>query len=78
LNNRATFKGFTPLHYAILTNNLQLMKILLEAGADPLRENELGHKPHEYCASKECRELLQLHEKKVITNNQSSNIRSKE
>ena len=43
LNNRATFKGFTPLHYAILTDDFNLIKCLLDAGADPLIENELGY-----------------------------------
>lgn len=41
------------------------MKILLNAGADPLIENELGHRPIEYCATEEAKKLLQSFEKRV-------------
>ena len=32
LSNRATFKGCTALHYAVLSNDETIVKILLEAG----------------------------------------------
>jgi ATP-dependent Clp protease ATP-binding subunit ClpB len=63
LNSRATFKGFTALHYAILSDNIEVIKILLDYGADPLIENELGHRPFEYCASIETKKLLEIFEK---------------
>ena len=65
LNNRATFKSFTPLHYAVLTDNLELITLLLNYGADPLIENELGHRPYEYCATEEAKKLLDSYEKIV-------------
>lgn len=68
LNSRATFKGFTALHYAVLADNTELIKTLLDAGADPLVENELGHRPFEYCASEEIKKLLEGYEKIVIDN----------
>ena len=35
LVNVPDFKGWTPLHYACSENNLELVQLLLEAGADP-------------------------------------------
>lgn len=66
LNSRATFKGFTSLHYAVLADNVELVRILLDSGADPLIENELGHRPFEYCASEDIKKLLNGYEKIVI------------
>jgi ATP-dependent Clp protease ATP-binding subunit ClpB len=65
LNSRATFKGFTALHYAVLTDDLAILKMLLEHGADPLIENELGHRAYEYCATDEAKKLLESYEKIV-------------
>ena len=65
LNNRATFKGFTALHYAVLNDNLSIVEILLEAGADPMLENELGHRSYEYCDNDQCKKLLESYEKTV-------------
>lgn len=65
LNNRATFKGFTALHYGVLTDDLDLIKMLLDSGADPLIENELGHRAYEYCANDETKKLLESYEKQV-------------
>lgn len=38
-------KGNTPLHNAIVTGNAALTRLLLEAGADPNRDNENSHPP---------------------------------
>lgn len=48
LNNKATFLGFTALHYAALMNNLDMCKLLIKYGADPCVENDAGHKPIQY------------------------------
>ena len=32
LNNRASFKGCSSLHYAVLADDAELVKLLLEAG----------------------------------------------
>ncbi|XP_071786928.1 mitochondrial disaggregase-like [Asterias amurensis] len=63
LNNRATFKGCTALHYSVLVDDLDVAKILLDAGANPLQENENGHIPVQYAKSVVMKELLQNHEK---------------
>ncbi|KAK9747134.1 Ankyrin repeats (3 copies) [Popillia japonica] len=59
LNNRATFLGFTALHYAVLTDNLDVVKVLLEAGANPLVENDSGHKAIQYAKEGELKLVLQ-------------------
>ncbi|GJQ81472.1 hypothetical protein Trydic_g14628 [Trypoxylus dichotomus] len=59
LNNRATFLGFTALHYAVLTDNLDIVKLLLKAGANPLLENDSGHKPIQYAKEGEIKQLLE-------------------
>ncbi|CAH0561049.1 unnamed protein product [Brassicogethes aeneus] len=48
LNNKATFLGFTALHYAALLNSLELCKLLVQYGANPCIENDAGHKPIKY------------------------------
>lgn len=48
LNNKAMFKGFTALHYAVLADSLQIVKLLLEYGANPCTESDSGSKPIDY------------------------------
>ena len=45
LNQRANFRGCTPLHYAVLADDPAIVSLLLEAGADPLRANNYGRTP---------------------------------
>ena len=40
-------KGRMPLHWAAIENNLEIVKLLIENGADPLQPDELGHCPDE-------------------------------
>lgn len=37
--------GFTPLHYAVLTGNVSLIKLLFEYGADPFVKSSSGFMP---------------------------------
>lgn len=48
LNNKATFLGFTALHYAALVDNIDIAKILINHGANPSLQNDLGHIPLMY------------------------------
>lgn len=48
LNNKATFLGFTALHYATLIDNLELIKLLIKHGGNPTLQNDLGHTPIMY------------------------------
>lgn len=61
LNNRATFKGFTALHYAVLADSVSCVKALLEAGANPTIENDTGHRALEYARDDEIKDLLVNH-----------------
>uniref|UniRef100_A0A1B6E1C0 Uncharacterized protein n=1 Tax=Clastoptera arizonana TaxID=38151 RepID=A0A1B6E1C0_9HEMI len=48
LNSLATFQGFTALHYAALTDNVEIVEMLLKAGANPCSQNDTGYKPSDY------------------------------
>lgn len=58
LNNRASFQGFTALHYAVLADSIACVKALLDAGANPTIENEAGHRAVEYARDGEIKEIL--------------------
>lgn len=61
MNTRATFKGCTPLHYAVLADSKACVKILLDGGANPTIENESGHRAVEYTTDGELKEMLLKH-----------------
>lgn len=67
LSHKATFRGFTALHYAVLADNYDVVKLLLDAGADPLVENEAGHRPLMYARECEVKKLLEHYTSKVKT-----------
>ncbi|KYO49179.1 caseinolytic peptidase B protein-like protein [Alligator mississippiensis] len=64
LNNRATFRGCTALHYAVLSNDYGTVRLLLEGGANPLQKNEMGHTPLDYAREGEVMKLLKASETK--------------
>ncbi|KAF2901713.1 hypothetical protein ILUMI_04474 [Ignelater luminosus] len=65
LNNKATFLGFTALHYAALADSIESVKVLLAHGANPCIENDSGHKPLEYARDgSEIKKLLEEHTSK--------------
>ena len=41
--------GLTALHYAVRRGDVEIVKILLDAGADPFVKNDLGANAFEYC-----------------------------
>ena len=59
LNPNADFRGFTPLHYAVVANSIDTVKLFLKYDADPLIKTHTGHTADEYCKS-DNRELLSL------------------
>ncbi|OXU21902.1 hypothetical protein TSAR_002413 [Trichomalopsis sarcophagae] len=59
---RATFKGFTALHYAVLARSKDCVKALLDAGANPTIENEAGRRAVDYAyMDKEIEDMLIKH-----------------
>lgn len=66
LSPKASFQGFTALHYAVLSDNLEVVKALLEGGANPIIENDAGHKPLQYAKEGgQVKQLLEQHTNKV-------------
>ncbi|MCJ8739862.1 hypothetical protein PDJAM_G00052270 [Pangasius djambal] len=66
LSTRASFRDCTPLHYAVLSDDLRTVRMLLDAGANPLQVNELGHTPLSYAKEGEMRTLLKECEGKFM------------
>uniref|UniRef100_A0A2K6UC54 ClpB family mitochondrial disaggregase n=1 Tax=Saimiri boliviensis boliviensis TaxID=39432 RepID=A0A2K6UC54_SAIBB len=64
LNNRASFKGCTALHYAVLADDYRTVKELLDGGANPLQRNEMGHTPLDYAREGDVMKLLRTSEAK--------------
>ena len=64
LNLRANFRGCTPLHYAALSDDVDSVKILLEAGANPLKSNDYGRLPKDYSRDLQVKKLLEQYSKK--------------
>ncbi|XP_051966730.1 caseinolytic peptidase B protein homolog [Xyrauchen texanus] len=64
LSSRASFRGCTPLHYAVLADDLRTVRMLLEAGANPLRKNDLGHTALAYARDGEMSTVLKEWETK--------------
>ena len=58
LNLRANFRGCTALHYAVLADDIGVISVLLDAGADPLRANEYGRTPLDYARTDQIRGIL--------------------
>ncbi|XP_046674532.1 caseinolytic peptidase B protein homolog isoform X2 [Homalodisca vitripennis] len=65
LNHRATFSGFTALMYAVLMDNTAAVQLLLENGADPTLENEIGMKARGYATNNnQIQNMLKEYEEK--------------
>ncbi|XP_065885497.1 mitochondrial disaggregase-like [Dysidea avara] len=58
------FSGFTALHYAVVLNDHNIIKILLENGADPSIRNHKGLKPSAYCTTTYVLKMLNTQEAK--------------
>ncbi|KAI3382875.1 hypothetical protein SNEBB_003559 [Seison nebaliae] len=56
------YSGFSPLHYAALNDNLEIVELLLKSGADCRLKNDYGHKPIVYTDNKKIMELLEKYE----------------
>jgi len=57
--NAADLWKFTPLHEAVAKSKYQIVKYLLENGADPTRRNRDGNLPIDLCKDEDIADLLQ-------------------
>ncbi|XP_053564759.1 caseinolytic peptidase B protein homolog isoform X3 [Bombina bombina] len=64
LNTRASFRGCTALHYAVLADDYGTVRELLQGGANPLQKNDMGHSPLDYAREGEIKKLLKSWETK--------------
>ena len=65
INHYVSYSGFTPLHYAIIVDDIEMVKYLLDHGADPTLENNRGYKPANYCVNESIKALLEEYTNKV-------------
>ena len=65
INHFASYSGFTALHYAVVVDDETLIWYLLEHGADPTVENNLGYAPSRYCTNERVKALLDEYTIKV-------------
>ena len=49
LVSAADYRGFTALHYAVVSNSSEVVETLLEHDADLLVKNHSGYTPEQYC-----------------------------
>lgn len=56
--------GWTPLHAAALHGNVPLVRLLLEAGANPAAKNDTGQTPAALAKTKNHKEVIALLEKR--------------
>ena len=58
--------GSTALHYAVRLGDMEIVEVLLEAGADPSLKNDLGQDAAAMCGSfPELRAILEKRERKM-------------
>ncbi|XP_011606613.2 caseinolytic peptidase B protein homolog isoform X1 [Takifugu rubripes] len=59
LSSRAGFRGCTALHYATLADDQHTVSMLLEAGANPMLTNGLGHTARAYAKEGDVKTMLE-------------------
>jgi len=65
LSSRINFKGCTALHYAVLSDDIDTMKLLLKAGANPSAESDSGHVPKQYAKDPDIAKMIDEYAKQV-------------
>ncbi|CAI8040388.1 Caseinolytic peptidase B protein homolog [Geodia barretti] len=65
INHFVSYSGFTPLHYAVISDDIAIIRLLLSHGADPTVEDRRGLTPVDYCTNEDVRILLKDHAAQV-------------
>ncbi|KAF0989742.1 hypothetical protein HZS_7684, partial [Henneguya salminicola] len=60
------FTGFTPLHYAVFLQDLQMIKLLLDSGADITIKNTYGQTPADLALTDEIKSFLLSEYEKAV------------
>ncbi|KAL3266571.1 hypothetical protein HHI36_010735 [Cryptolaemus montrouzieri] len=66
LNSKATYLGFTALHYAALIDNFDIVRALVEHGANPCLKNDIGHAPILYAKEGPVKKYLEDQSAKYV------------
>ena len=64
-NHYVSYSGFSPLHYAAIIDDRDMVERLLRHGADPTLQNGRGLTPSDYCTNEETKASLKEHVTKV-------------
>ena len=67
IDHYVSYSGYTPLHYAVLLNDPEVVRYLLENGADPTIENNSGYLPVDYSTNEYIIALLEKFAEEVNT-----------
>eukprot|EP00052_Salpingoeca_macrocollata_P022586 m.196711 g.196711 ORF g.196711 m.196711 type:complete len:594 (+) comp21840_c1_seq5:841-2622(+) len=62
LNPTSDFRGFTPLHYAVLMEDVQVVAVLQAACASPFVQDLSGHRAIDYAASEDLKRAMRQYE----------------
>ena len=65
INHFVSYSGFTPLHYAVISDDVAIIRLLLSHGADPTVEDRRGLTPVDYSTNEDVRILLKDHAAQV-------------
>jgi hypothetical protein len=65
INHFVSYSGFTPLHYAVISDDVAIIRLLLSHGADPTVQDRRGLTPFDYCTNEDVRILLKDHAAQV-------------
>ena len=58
--DRQTKEGNTPLHYCVIYNKMECLRLLLRVGANPNIDNNNGKTPYDIAQERHCRTMMEM------------------